>query len=391
MMQGSRLPIVLRIGFVIFVVEGAIMAALAAFDLSNHQSAALIDAILLTVVSSYWICQWVIRPYVRDRDRAEAELLRYTAEMENLRLASLVTDDGGDAVAVADADGRLIAVSAGFTRLTGYAAEEVVQRKQHMFNTGSHNAAFYKSLWHSVAATGKWQGEIWLPHRNGTIFPAWISVTSLYNSDRSAHRRLIRVSDVTSGKKAQEMKWRQANFDHITGLPNRFMFLDRLQCLLRQAQQQVVPLTLILVDLDRFHHVNEMHGYAVGDQLLKAVGERLSSAVHSAATVARLGEDGYGLILSGLADTEQREHIAQTLLEKIAEPFMLDGMSYQLTASLGVSAYPDDGTNVHGLLKVATQAKEDAKDIGGNAIMGTFKRRDAFEEDAETLNNFLKT
>jgi diguanylate cyclase (GGDEF)-like protein/PAS domain S-box-containing protein len=389
-MQGDKLPIVLKIGFVIFVVEGVIMAALAAADVSPYQGTALLDAALLTAVSSYWICQWVIRPYIRDRDRAEAELLRYTAEMENLRLASLVADDGGDAVAVADADGKLIAVSAGFTRLTGYVAEEVVQRKQHMFNTGSHNAAFYKSLWHGVATMGKWQGEMWLPHRNGTIFPAWISVTSLYNSDCSPYRRLIRVSDVTSGKKAQELKWRQANFDHITGLPNRFMFLDRLQWMLRQAQQQALPLTLMLVDLDRFHHINEMHGHAMGDRLLKAVGERLISAANPADTVARLGEDGYGLILNGLDDAAHCERLAQTLLEKIAEPFMLDGVPYNLTASLGISVYPDDGTNVHGLLKVATQAKEDAREIGGNALMGSFKRRDVLEE-TESLNKFLGT
>ncbi|GBG15860.1 uncharacterized protein NMK_3475 [Novimethylophilus kurashikiensis] len=387
MQQGSRLPIVLKIGFVIFVVEGLIMAGLAAIDISNARLAALADAALLTLVSSYWICQWVIRPYVQERDQAEDDLVRYTAEMENLRLASLVIDDGGDAVAVASPDGTLIAINTGFNRLTGYTADEIVRRKQHMFNTGSHSAAFYKSLWHTVSVTGKWQGEMWLPHRGGTIFPAWVSVTSLYNSDRSAHRRLIRVSDVTSGKKAQELKWRHANFDHITGLPNRFMFLDRLQWSLKQARQLERPLTLILVDIDQFHHVNEMHGLAVGDQLLKAVGERLVAAVGATDTVARLGEDGYGLILGELKDAASREQLAQSLLEKLAEPYELDGAIFKLTASIGVSVYPDDGANVHCLLKVATQAREDAKEMGGNALVGSFKDKEVLE--TESLAKFL--
>ena len=179
------------------------------------------------------------------------------------------------------------------------------------------------------------------------------------------HNLLIAtVRDITRKRESEELIWKQANFDTLTGLPNRRMMHDRLQQAIRKAQRSHSPMALLFVDLDRFKEINDTLGHHMGDVLLADAAQRLSSCVREGDTVARLGGDEFTIILNDLDDVGAIERIAQDILRKLADPFPLrDDVGY-VSASIGITLYPDDATSVEDLLKNADQAMYAAKAQG---------------------------
>jgi diguanylate cyclase (GGDEF)-like protein/PAS domain S-box-containing protein len=174
------------------------------------------------------------------------------------------------------------------------------------------------------------------------------------------------VRDITRKKESEELIWKQANFDTLTGLPNRRMLHDRLQQAIRKAQRSRLPMALLFVDLDRFKEVNDTLGHHMGDVLLADASERLGSCVRDGDTVARLGGDEFTVILCDLVDVGVIERIAQDILRKLADPFPLRDEVAYVSASIGVTLYPEDATSVEDLLKNADQAMYAAKNQGRN-------------------------
>ena len=179
------------------------------------------------------------------------------------------------------------------------------------------------------------------------------------------HNLLIAtVRDITRKRESEDLIWKQANFDTLTGLPNRRMLHDRLQQAIRKSHRSHLPMALLFVDLDRFKEINDTLGHHMGDVLLADAAERLSSCVRDGDTVARLGGDEFTIILGDLTDVGIVERIAQDVLRKLADPFPLrDDVGY-VSASIGVTLYPDDATSVEDLLKNADQAMYAAKAQG---------------------------
>ena len=175
-------------------------------------------------------------------------------------------------------------------------------------------------------------------------------------------------TDISMQKSSEEAIWKEANFDALTGLPNRRMFYDRLAHEIRKTERAGLPLALLFLDLDRFKEVNDALGHAKGDLLLKQAAERLSQCIRAADTVARLGGDEFIIILSELNDIGGVERIVQTILSRMAEPFQLDNEIAYVSASLGVTFYPQDATDIDDLLKNVDQAMYAAKNQGRNRL-----------------------
>ena len=173
-------------------------------------------------------------------------------------------------------------------------------------------------------------------------------------------------ADITFLKKSEETIWRQANFDSLTGLPNRRMFYDRLEQELKKAHRAGLQLALIFLDLDRFKEVNDTLGHYQGDILLEEAARRLSYCVRETDTVARLGGDEFIIILGELEDAAVVERIAQKILLELAEPFKLDNEVAYVAGSLGITLYPSDALKIEDLVKNVDQAMYAAKNMGGN-------------------------
>lgn len=208
--------------------------------------------------------------------------------------------------------------------------------------------------------------EFRLKGRRGT--ERWLEThaTPLRNADDQVIAHLGITRDVTEKKRFDQLIWQKANFDQLTGLPNRNMFQDRLQQELKKASRSGEMLAVLFIDLDRFKEVNDTLGHQIGDDLLVEVAQRIESCVRASDTVARLGGDEFMVLVSGLTDAEPVDVIADKINRTLAEPFLLGDRqsASHISASIGITLYPNDGDNVDQLLRNADQAMYVAKARG---------------------------
>ncbi|OIQ82725.1 cyclic di-GMP phosphodiesterase Gmr [mine drainage metagenome] len=298
-------------------------------------------------------------------DNFDREMQRKLGE-ESLRLAASVYEASGEGIMITDADNRIVAVNPAFTTITGYLPEEAVGKNPRIFNSGRHDEAFYRAMWNDINASGHWQGEIWDKRKNGEVYPKWLSINTIFSEDGEVLRRIALFTDNTQKREAEQLIWRQANFDFLTGLPNRQMFHDRLDQDIKKAHRAGLPLALLFIDLDRFKEVNDTLGHDVGDAMLKDAAARLSACVRETDTVARLGGDEFIVILGELDDAGVVERVAQDILRSMAEPFRLENEVVYASASIGITLYPEDATACETLLTNADQAMYAAKQQGRN-------------------------
>jgi diguanylate cyclase (GGDEF)-like protein/PAS domain S-box-containing protein len=283
-----------------------------------------------------------------------------------LRIAASVHQALREGIVVTDADNKIIAVNPAFTRLSGYTAAEVIGRDPSILKSGRHDKAFYEIMWDSLAKTGRWQGEIWNRRKTGEAYPEWLSIETLYDESGKVLRRIALVSDITDQKRAEETIWRQANYDPLTELPNRRLFLDRLKHETARAQRAGRQVALLFIDLDRFKDVNDTFGHHTGDLLLVEAARRISECVRVTDTVARLGGDEFTVIMADLVHTDRVSQIAQEMLDALAQPFNLRGEVAYVSASIGITLFPGDTQEVETLLTNADQAMYVSKGLGRN-------------------------
>lgn len=286
-----------------------------------------------------------------------------TAE-EKLRLAALVLDNSSEAMLVTDANNHIVDTNPAFTILTGYTLEEVIGKDPSFLKSGRHGNDFYRIMWAELQTRGHWQGELWNQRKNGEVFAEWLTINTIYGIDGSVSRRVALFSDITEKKHAEELVWRQANFDTLTHLPNRRMFNDRLRQELIKSQRSGLKLAVFFLDLDHFKEVNDTLGHDVGDILLTQAAQRIVSCVRASDAVARLGGDEFTVILSELDDPNRVEIIATHILQLLAQPFVLASHTVNVTASVGITVYPDDATDLDVLMQNADQAMYSAKRAG---------------------------
>ena len=297
---------------------------------------------------------------------SRSDISRRKKAEDELQLASLVYKNSSEAILVTDGAGTIVAINPAFTQLTGYSYEEVVGKQPDVLKSGRHDKEFYEAMWNSLETTGQWQGEIWNRKKTGEIYPAWININSTYNEDGSVYRRVALFSDITKKKALEDLIWQQANFDTLTGLPNRRRFIERLEHELSKHSRNHLPIALIFLDLDYFKEINDTLGHAAGDLLLKIAAERLSSCVRRTDTVARLGGDEFTIILTELTDVSSVNRVAASILDKLSEPFILEGEIAYVSASMGITLFPDDAADSETLLRNADQAMYAAKQQGKN-------------------------
>lgn len=293
---------------------------------------------------------------VTERKRAE----------DILRLAATVFETTTEAIMVTDADNKVKAVNPAFTRITGYSVVEILGRNPRLLSSGHHDGDFYRRMWESLEATGHWQGEIWNRRKSGEVYPEWLSIATIYGDEGRVVERVAVFSDITKRKKDEEQIRRQANFDALTGLPNRTLFLDRLSRAIATARREGWLIGLLFVDLDRFKAVNDSMGHVYGDRLLEQVAGRLTTCVRESDTVARLGGDEFTIILPDVGRAEDAAMIAEKIIERLATPFTIESNDLFIGASVGITLYPSDAEDAATMLRHSDIAMYRAKEAGRN-------------------------
>jgi diguanylate cyclase (GGDEF)-like protein/PAS domain S-box-containing protein len=293
---------------------------------------------------------------------------------EELQLSSTVLQNSSEGMLITDENNLIIAINPAFSKITGYSLDEVKGKDPRMFRSGRHDQAFYRAMWQAITTRGHWQGEIWDKRKNGEIYAKWLTVNTIRNQDDSVRQYVALFSDITEKKASEELIWRQANYDTLTGLPNRDMFRDRLAQEIKKSTRADSPLALFLVDLDHFKEVNDTLGHALGDMLLKEAALRIGACVRESDSVARLGGDEFTIVMPEIPDRTHVEQVAQQVIGKLAEPFRLGDEVVYISASIGITLYPEDSTDIDALMKNADQAMYAAKKKGRNRF-GYFTTR----------------
>lgn len=296
--------------------------------------------------------------------RLAARVIERKRIENDLQIAASVHQAIGEAITVTDADNRIIAINPAFTQLTGYTAAEAIGQTPSLLKSGRHDAKFYREMWLALETTGHWQGEICNRRKNGDEYPEWLSINTIYDSDGKVLRRIAMFSDITDKKRAEEIIWRQANYDPLTELPNRRLFRDRLEQEVLKARRSGLQMAVLFIDLDRFKEVNDSLGHHTGDRLLIEAARRIGDCVRASDTVARLGGDEFTIVMADLTDTHPVDKVAQALVQTLTAPFVIDGETAYVSASIGITIFPDDADDVDTLLKHADQAMYASKEAG---------------------------
>lgn len=287
---------------------------------------------------------------------------------EQERIASTVYQMTSEAIMVIDGSHKIIAVNPAFTRLTGWTFEEIGGGDARMFRTDRHDADFYAGILRTLDEKGLWAGELWDARKNGEYFLRETTITVVRDAFGKISSYVVVFSDITERKAAENLIRWQANYDSVTGLPNRHMFGKELNRGAAEAIENGSMLALLLVDLDRFKEINDTLGHSVGDRLLGEISGRLRDVGRPGDTVARIGGDEFALVLTGISDIADVETIARDVLQRFEAPLKIDYEQIFITASIGISLYPGDTQSLEDLFRNADQALYAAKASGRNCL-----------------------
>ena len=293
------------------------------------------------------------------------EIRKYVDE---LQLSATIFESATEGIIITDHENRFVTVNPAFTKTTGYTLEEVVGKTPAILKSGKQDKEFYNKMYKELHENGHWDGELWNKRKDGKLYAEWLSMKIIYNEDSSTRMHLAIFSDVTEKKQADEIIWKQANFDALTKLPNRQLFQDRLEHELKLAHRTGSLMALLFIDLDHFKNINDTLGHDMGDLLLVKASKRISGSVRESDTVARMGGDEFTVILPLINSSSDAIKIAKMIVEKMSQPFDIDRNSVKISASVGIAIYPNNAKDTKELLKNADKAMYVAKRNGRNGL-----------------------
>ncbi|PWC43492.1 EAL domain-containing protein [Azospirillum sp. TSO22-1] len=315
---------------------------------------------ILTTLQYEYIAQ--LNATLRERDEA---LMR---SHQDLFLARQVIEASLEGVIIVEAGGVIEYVNPAFTRLTGWTAEEALGKSPRILKSGLHDEAFYGRMWQELTDRGHWQGEIWNRRKNGELYAEWLSINTIRDAAGRITKYAAIFSDITKRKRYEEEVKNLAYFDSLTGLPNRRLLMDRLGQAIANAHRHGKPLAVMFLDLDLFKRINDTLGHDAGDRVLAEMARRLSGCVGEGDTVARIAGDEFVLVLSELADPAEAAKVAERAIGAVQRPVEIGGRRVNVTTSVGIAVYPEDGDSPEALLKCADLAMYQAKQGGRNGF-----------------------
>jgi len=332
---------------------------------------------------------------------AWTEITDRKLEEIDLRIAATAFEVN-EGILITDKTGRIIRVNSAFTRLTGYTMEEAIGQYPDILQSGMQDKTFYAKLWEELKQNRHWEGEVWDRHKNGTIYPVWLSVSAVTDHTGEISHYVSAFFDISALKEAEEHIRNLAFYDPLTHLPNRRLMLDRLGIALVSSQRSQHYGALMMMDLDRFKILNDTQGHDLGDKLLIEVAKRLQSCVREGDTVARMGGDEFVVMLENLSKKPEEAAVqtlavAEKIREALAATYWLDlgnpsenknHFEHHSSASIGLVLFLGHTVPINDLLKRADMAMYQAKHAGRDtirvfdpAMQSVFNERNALEAD----------
>jgi len=286
---------------------------------------------------------------------------------QRLELAASVFNHSNEGIIICALDGTIFDVNEAFTRITGYSRDEAMGRKPEFLRSGHHKPSFFDNLWRNLQEKGYWAGEIWNRRKTGEVYVQTQHISAVRNERGEVSQYVAFFTDITARKEQEARLNHMAHFDALTGLPNRALLADRLQQAMVQATRRGQQFGLAFVDLDGFKTINDTYGHEAGDHLLITLAGRMRLALREVDTLARIGGDEFAAVMVDLEDQRDCEPLLRRLLSAASQPVIYNNAVLQVSASVGVSFYPQ-GKNLSAeeLLRQADMAMYQAKQGGKN-------------------------
>ena len=306
----------------------------------------------------------------------------------SLKLAASVFTHSREGIIITDAAAHIIDVNDSFSYITGYSRAEVLGLDPSLFKSKRNEADLFKKMWRALITKKHWYGELWNHRKNGDEYAIMLNVSAVLDNLGKIQSYVALFSDITATKTHQQQLEHIANYDALTGLPNRLLLADRLEQAIIQAQRQGDSVAIVYLDLDGFKAINDQHGHSIGDELLITISQRMRDMLREVDTLARIGGDEFVAVLVNLYDQEDCEPLLKRLLRAAADPLLINDLILQVSASIGVTLYPKDDSDADQLLRHADQAMYAAKQSGKNRYLYFDLIRDAaIKIEQESLAN----
>lgn len=285
---------------------------------------------------------------------------------EQLRFSSRVFNQAQEGIIITDTAGVITDVNPAFCEITGYSREEVIGKGPRILNSGKHAPEFFSNMWQSITEHGYWQGEVWNRRKNGELYAELLTISALMDDDGQSRHYVGLFSDITQTKQQQETLELMAHYDVLTKLPNRVLFADRFSQAVAHSNRTETLLAICFLDLDNFKPVNDSYGHEVGDQLLIEVAMRLRANVRDEDTISRFGGDEFAILFRDIESMSECEVLLRRIHESLAQPYDVNDLRIEISASSGVTFYPGDNADLDTLLRHADQTMYQAKLAGRN-------------------------
>ena len=286
--------------------------------------------------------------------------------LRKLKRAASVFTHAHEGIMITDATAIITEVNDTFSQITGYTREDMLGKNPNILQSGRHPPEFFNKMWEALLAQGYWRGEIWNRRKNGDVYPEILTISVVKNAKGKVLHYVSLSTDITSLKNYQGQLEHIAHYDVLTNLPNRVLLADRLSQAMAHCQRHKQSLAVAFMDLDRFKEVNDNYGHDVGDKLLIALSQRMKDALREGDTLARIGGDEFIAIMGDLQNIKLSTAILERLLKVTSDPVIVDGINIQVSASIGVTFYPQDNSGADHLMRHADQAMYSAKQAGKN-------------------------
>ena len=309
---------------------------------------------------------------------------------EQLRLVASVFSHTHEGIMITDANNTIINVNEAFCAITGYGRDDVVGRNPAMLKSPHQDADFYRAMWAALSTHGYWQGEIWNRKKSGELYAELLTISAVFGPNGTLNNYVGIFADITLQKQHEQRLEHLAHYDPLTGLPNRTLLSDRLHMSIAQAQRNKHLLAVGLLDLDGFKQVNDRLGHAAGDKLLIEFSNRMRAELRQTDTLARLGGDEFVILLNELSSVDECTEAMRRIIFGTCQPYLLDNEMAHISASIGITIYPDDGSDPDLLLRHADQAMYIAKQSGGNRYFMFDPQKDLAAKAERTAQDRLE-
>ena len=298
-----------------------------------------------------------------------SEITNKLSDEDKLRLHARIIEDSDQGILITDSEERIVSVNTAFTRITGYSAVEAIGQTPDLLRSGKHNADFREQVRKAMHGNGPWHGEIIGKRKNGELFPQSVTISVVRNDKGEVIHAFSIFSDISVHKEAEARLQRLANYDSLTGLPNRSLLTQLVTQALSAARRNQGYGALLVIELLRFHAIYDTLGQEVGDTLLREVGQRFRHLLREADVLARIDGDKFAVGLLGIQKREHAGIVAQKLLAALELPILIDSHHLRVAATIGIAVYPEDGMNTEVLLRFADSARTRLHENGENGYM----------------------